>query len=728
MKKVLILLIVGINIWAQAGEWTFYTAEYKDLPNHMVNAIAIDSLGNKWFGTNNGIGIFNGNKWIQFNKNNSVLPDSVITSIIVDSNNVKWIATRLGGLVRYDNNVWTIFDTIKSIIPDVRISSLTIDQNNNLWLSTYSGLVKFDGSNWKVFDKSNSNLISERFYKIRFDENGILWGVGSEGMLIKYDGSTFTNFNNFKDAQDRAFNFIDFDIDKNGYLWIGTDGNGIVKFKDSIWTVLEYELDDVRNYISVVGIDKNNNKWFGSYYYDGIMKFDEVKWTFYDERNSKIPSTEIVEIAFDNDTIWFSAKLLGAVKFYEDKFETFGASYGLPSNSVRDVAVDSNHVKWIATSEGLAKFSNNKWTVYNNSNSPLPSSKLEVVRVDENNNKWIGTENGDLVKFNDTEWTIFSSQTTKMPNSLIMDIGIDSDTIWIATKDSGLVKFHDSQIKTFNISNSGISNNFVKSVDIDNQGEKWVVLGSGIAKFNGFSWTHFNQTNSGLPSNNFDVLRIGKDYQKLIGSSYNGLIIYNDNTWINYDVINSEIPDNTISAVGVDHQGRIWVGSAWFKGISLFENGSWYNFNEGNYLTISGGIDGISADNFAFDNENNLWIATGSFGLAVFNYGNVSNIDEIENSKIVNHSFQLMQNYPNPFNPSTTIKYAIPSLANDNLRTVLLKVYDILGNEVTTLVNEIKSPGNYEVQFDASNFSNGVYYYKLSSGNFVQVKKMMLLK
>ncbi|MCB9248825.1 MAG: T9SS type A sorting domain-containing protein [Ignavibacteriales bacterium] len=106
----------------------------------------------------------------------------------------------------------------------------------------------------------------------------------------------------------------------------------------------------------------------------------------------------------------------------------------------------------------------------------------------------------------------------------------------------------------------------------------------------------------------------------------------------------------------------------------------------------------------------------------------IENTTTSVNENNLTEQFQLYQNYPNPFNPSTLIKFTIPSSANDKLRTVLLKVYDVLGNEITTLVNEIKSPGNYEVQFDASNFSNGVYYYKLSSGNFVQVKKMMLLK
>lgn len=86
-------------------------------------------------------------------------------------------------------------------------------------------------------------------------------------------------------------------------------------------------------------------------------------------------------------------------------------------------------------------------------------------------------------------------------------------------------------------------------------------------------------------------------------------------------------------------------------------------------------------------------------------------------------SFSLGQNYPNPFNPSTTISYQIPM---DGL--VTLKIYDILGKEVATLVNEQKSAGKYEVKFNASNITSGTYIYKISSGNSVQIKKMILMK
>ena len=85
--------------------------------------------------------------------------------------------------------------------------------------------------------------------------------------------------------------------------------------------------------------------------------------------------------------------------------------------------------------------------------------------------------------------------------------------------------------------------------------------------------------------------------------------------------------------------------------------------------------------------------------------------------------FYLEQNYPNPFNPSTTINYSIPSS-----EFVTLKVYDVLGNKVATLVDEYKFAGSYEIDFDASQLSSGVYFYKLQAGRFVEIKKMMLIR
>ncbi len=85
--------------------------------------------------------------------------------------------------------------------------------------------------------------------------------------------------------------------------------------------------------------------------------------------------------------------------------------------------------------------------------------------------------------------------------------------------------------------------------------------------------------------------------------------------------------------------------------------------------------------------------------------------------------FRLYQNYPNPFNPSTEIRYRMSEVSH-----VTLNVFDILGRQVASVVNEVKAPGEYMVQFDASNLSSGVYYYRLQAGSFVDTKKMLLLR
>jgi len=95
----------------------------------------------------------------------------------------------------------------------------------------------------------------------------------------------------------------------------------------------------------------------------------------------------------------------------------------------------------------------------------------------------------------------------------------------------------------------------------------------------------------------------------------------------------------------------------------------------------------------------------------------------IENQPIVISEFKLDQNYPNPFNPSTKISWQSPVSGHQKL-----KIYDVLGNEVVTLVNEYKSAGSYEIEFNATSLSSGVYFYKLQAGSFVQTKKMILIK
>jgi len=85
--------------------------------------------------------------------------------------------------------------------------------------------------------------------------------------------------------------------------------------------------------------------------------------------------------------------------------------------------------------------------------------------------------------------------------------------------------------------------------------------------------------------------------------------------------------------------------------------------------------------------------------------------------------FELTQNYPNPFNPTTTIGFSIPQKG-----LVTLKVFDVLGNEIRTLIIEEKDSGYYQVEFNSDGLSSGIYFYQLEAGSFIETKKMVLMK
>lgn len=128
------------------------------------------------------------------------------------------------------------------------------------------------------------------------------------------------------------------------------------------------------------------------------------------------------------------------------------------------------------------------------------------------------------------------------------------------------------------------------------------------------------------------------------------------------------------------------------------------------------GIRFVTADScFALYSESgptNLWAAYGCSGAPIgINENNIP------------LKYDLLQNYPNPFNPLTQIRYDIPSQM-----FVSLKVFDVLGREVSVLVNEIRQPGSYLVDFDGTNLSSGIYFYKIEAGEFTSIKKMMLIK
>ena len=188
------------------------------------------------------------------------------------------------------------------------------------------------------------------------------------------------------------------------------------------------------------------------------------------------------------------------------------------------------------------------------------------------------------------------------------------------------------------------------------------------------------------------------------------------------------------------HYPFFWTGTSHLDGVNPFTNAVYIAFGEGlgkmNGILMDVHGAGCQRSDPKSGNINNypqFWGPQGDVRY-VYNYvrlvrdGMTTDIKAIKSAP---DDFKLNQNYPNPFNPTTIISFTIPVVKNTNTAfpiKVTLKVYDILGSEVATLVNEYKMPGNYEVLFDASQLFSGVYLTKLTTENISETIKMILLK
>lgn len=216
-----------------------------------------------------------------------------------------------------------------------------------------------------------------------------------------------------------------------------------------------------------------------------------------------------------------------------------------------------------------------------------------------------------------------------------------------------------------------------------------------------------------------------------VGGNMNCLTIYNSTdfgeTWLQtMDIQNVNGPFRAVGApfefirnrmYSVGHNGTIYAttnsGQNWFKQISnLTSNLKWIT------KSYPDGLFAVTWGDFESNSDSSNSISQMQF---TTNGGSPIGIQLI-NSEIPN-TFSLSQNYPNPFNPVTKIRFDVPRSEN-----VMIKVYDMLGKEITTLVNQQLQPGTYETDWDATGYSSGIYYYKMISGNFTQTKIMVLVK
>jgi hypothetical protein len=202
----------------------------------------------------------------------------------------------------------------------------------------------------------------------------------------------------------------------------------------------------------------------------------------------------------------------------------------------------------------------------------------------------------------------------------------------------------------------------------------------------------------------------------MIGYAYSSLMWQSSGSWTKIQLPPSLGPSGRPGAISVDSSNALFV--AFFDSYTSVDRGVYFTTDRGTSWTFAG-LDSIAVSSLTSTGDT-TYALTVNNGLYALTHAGVSNVVM---PSTVAERFSLEQNYPNPFNPSTTIRYELPHSS-----WVSLKVYNTLGQEVATLVKETKAAGVYTVRFDAGSLASGMYFYRLQAGNFVETKKMLVVK
>lgn len=667
-------MIFSLSCTAQ--KWTLYNVynTAKKLGSNMVYAIAIDSSGNKWFGTLYGLTKFDGNNWTTYRTDNGLINNN-ITSISIDAHGNKWIGT-VDGVSKFDGINWVNYTTANGLVNN-QIRSISIDAQGNIWFGTINGISKFDGINWTTYlDTTGNGPDNNNINSSIIDKEGTIW-FATEGGLLKFDGETWVML-----YSDKVYHTQSVAIDSSGNKWLGSDGNfgeGVYEFDGINWNIYnKFTTDYVFNVnmVHTILIDKDGNKWFGTD--SGVYEFDGTHWIHYSKING-LAGINVLAVSIDSQgNKWFGT-IDGVSEFNGTDWVTYKTD-GLLDNRVNAVVIDSKDKKWFVIGDGVTEFDGTDCNSLFKNDSVI----VNTIAIDAQGNKWLGTGGvyGGVSEYDGKNWTTYNVSDGLADNN-VNCIAFDSfGNKWFGTQ-LGISVFDGLRWTTIDISD-GLINNYIATLKIDAQNVVWIGYGTwakGISKLDGQFLTNYTyDTPCGVTT-----IAIDSKNNKWFGLYGAGILKFDDNDWTF-----ESLYDNNIRSMAIDIHDNIWVGSGGW--LSKF-NGSHWDF----YNLDLAGIKGYLVTSIAIDHQENIWFTTWA-GIVKYEEG----VTGIENQTFDNAK-NVLSIYPNPATYQITVLFP-------KLDTYTITITDLTGK--TKLQSTINGE-NTVIQ--TATLNAGVYILSLIS-------------
>jgi len=588
---------------------------------------------------------------------------------------------------------------------------IAFDASENIYVSnSYSGIYKSTdgGDSWTTIN--NGLPQSSYIWKIGSTQNNIL--LASDVYRGIYKSTDFgASWVQSNTGFDTTYYVNSFTSNSAGEIFISSSGNGPFKSTDNgnSWVSIMGDLS--LPYTSDIDFTSNGDLYVTIIQQlykstNGGANWNNITTMF----NGFGFQTAYVD---NNDNVWATTIYSGIIKSSDAGTTWANYTNGLTSTLINALYANAAGNLYAALpGKGF----------YSSTDNGNTWDKITIVNYEEDT--YIKTAekipSGGVIVYNiyngiktSTDLSTWNSFSTGLTNQYIQELAVSNDYYFAAGWDGKIFRTPRSAANWVEITDTVATGYcydlFVSSVgDLyylfdeemyksTNNGDDWINVGNGI---DGYSFSITEHSNGNL----------------FVGTN-EGVYRSTDagNSWTK-DV--SGLTDGALS-LAIHSDGSIFAGGYNSTARSNDLGQTWSLFTSGMF--------NCRITDLAFGNGDVLFAAAENIGVYRTTSA-ITSVDEKE-SGIVNN-LNLEQNYPNPFNPATSIKFAIGSRPDkqDGKQFVQLKVYDVLGNEVATLVNEFISAGSYEINFNAFMFSSGVYFYKLQAGSFIETKKMILLK
>jgi len=654
--------------------------------------------------------------------------------------------------------------------------------SGDIYAGTSANLILKSTNNGESWSSFHTDL-TPCFYSIVITSSGTLYAAGT------YTGHIFQSVNNGESWEIiREGNGITFTLAVNdlNHVFATSRGGGVFCSTDNgdSWTAMNTGLNNLN--AELIVIDQIGHIFVGTRGGGIYRSIDNgANWV---EVNNGLEDLTITSLSTNSlGHIFAGTRYSGVYRSVNDGDSWVHISTGLTEELITNIFIDNTGVIYACTFNGIFQSADNgeNWTLMN-------CVGLDVVRVmsfvKTGGFMFAGTRNGIFKSAEaGNNWTRYEGLTTKCTIwSMAKD---NAGNVYAGTSVGNVFKSTNKGENWTNISRGINSPEGIYTINANSEGKLFIALcGRGIffRSDNGETWERATEVEglarsivydessgylfAGTTQNCYRSLDYGDTWELILPGvgvcclfiASNGNLFAGDFGGTIYKSTNN----------GDDWAAFVTGGAAKIKSITENSSGDLFvaqpgsgvfrsNDNGENWIEINNGLENLNTYSVVVNISNELFTCV--YGVGVYRSSNWGESWELVNEGLTDYNAQfllnddddfiyvgtefnvfrstqpttdiheidngfpndymLFQNYPNPFNPTTNIKYSIPQKS-----FVTLKVYDILGKEIDALVHEEKQVGSYEINFNATNLSSGIYFYKIQAGDFTDTKKLILIK